>query len=49
VRPTLWGETIVMRLVDKSGLILDMTKLGSRRTRLSALETRSPSLTGSCC
>jgi type IV pilus assembly protein PilB len=28
VRPTLWGETIVMRLLDKSKLMLDMTKLG---------------------
>jgi type IV pilus assembly protein PilB len=28
VRPTLWGETIAMRLLDKSNLILHMTKLG---------------------
>jgi type IV pilus assembly protein PilB len=26
--PTLWGEKIVMRLLDKSKLMLDMTKLG---------------------
>jgi type IV pilus assembly protein PilB len=26
--PTLWGETIVMRLLDKAQLILDMTRLG---------------------
>lgn len=26
--PTLWGEKIVMRLLDKSNLQLDMTKLG---------------------
>src|SRR5262249_59999682 len=28
VLPTLWGEKIVMRLLDKSKLMLDMTKLG---------------------
>ena len=28
VLPTLWGENIVMRLIDKSKLMLDMTKLG---------------------
>ncbi len=28
VRPTLWGEKIVLRLLDKSRLVLDMTKLG---------------------
>jgi type IV pilus assembly protein PilB len=28
VRPTLWGETIVLRLLDKSALLLDMTGLG---------------------
>jgi type IV pilus assembly protein PilB len=28
VRPTLWGETIVMRLVDKAQLLLDMSTLG---------------------
>ncbi|MBP9111569.1 MAG: type IV-A pilus assembly ATPase PilB [Polyangiaceae bacterium] len=28
VCPTLWGEKIVMRLLDKSNLQLDMTKLG---------------------
>ena len=28
VRPTLWGEKIVMRPLDKSRLILDMTRLG---------------------
>src|SRR5678815_3187442 len=26
--PTLWGEKIVLRLLDKSKLMLDMTKLG---------------------
>src|SRR5260370_18819957 len=28
VLPTLWGEKIVLRLLDKSNLQLDMTKLG---------------------
>ena len=28
VCPTLFGEKIVMRLLDKSNLQLDMTKLG---------------------
>src|SRR5258706_11077434 len=28
VLPTLWGEKIVMRLLDKGNLQLDMTKLG---------------------
>ncbi len=28
VMPTLWGEKVVMRLLDKSNLQLDMTKLG---------------------
>ena len=48
VLPTLWGEKIVMRLLDKSKLMLDMTKLGFERPRSSASRTRSPSRTGSC-
>jgi type IV pilus assembly protein PilB len=28
VLPTIWGEKIVLRLLDKSNLQLDMTKLG---------------------
>src|SRR6185295_7276419 len=28
VMPTMWGEKIVLRLLDKSNLQLDMTKLG---------------------
>jgi type IV pilus assembly protein PilB len=28
VLPTIWGEKIVMRLLDKGNLQLDMTKLG---------------------
>ncbi len=34
VLPTLWGEKIVMRLLDKSNLQLDMTKLGFDTTPL---------------
>src|SRR5689334_16042112 len=34
VLPTLWGEKIVMRLLDKSNLQLDMTKLGFERGAL---------------
>jgi type IV pilus assembly protein PilB len=32
--PTLWGEKIVMRLLDKSKLMLDMTKLGFEKESL---------------
>jgi len=32
--PTLWGEKIVMRLLDKSNLQLDMTKLGFEQKAL---------------
>jgi type IV pilus assembly protein PilB len=34
VLPTLWGEKIVLRLLDKSNLQLDMTKLGFERQAL---------------
>ncbi|MDI1445810.1 type IV-A pilus assembly ATPase PilB [Polyangium sp. 6x1] len=34
VCPTIWGEKIVMRLLDKSNLQLDMTKLGFDRKPL---------------
>jgi type IV pilus assembly protein PilB len=33
--PTLWGEKIVLRLLDKSNLQLDMTKLGFEQKPLS--------------
>ena len=33
--PTLWGEKIVLRLLDKSNLQLDMTKLGFEQMPLS--------------
>jgi type IV pilus assembly protein PilB len=32
--PTLWGEKIVLRLLDKTKLMLDMTKLGFEETSL---------------
>ena len=34
VLPTMWGEKIVLRLLDKSNLQLDMTKLGFERKAL---------------
>src|SRR3954447_1270988 len=37
--PTLFGEKIVMRLLDKDKLMLDMTKLGSEPTSLKKLES----------
>jgi type IV pilus assembly protein PilB len=33
--PTLWGEKIVLRLLDKTKLMLDMTKLGFEEESLS--------------
>jgi type IV pilus assembly protein PilB len=33
--PTLWGEKIVLRLLDKSNLQLDMTKLGFEQEELT--------------
>ncbi len=38
--PTLWGEKIVLRLLDKSKLMLDMTKLGFEAHSLDALQER---------
>ena len=37
--PTLFGEKIVMRLLDKNKLMLDMTKLGFERESLTKFET----------
>jgi type IV pilus assembly protein PilB len=37
--PTLFGEKIVMRLLDRSKLMLDMTKLGFEDESLQKLET----------
>jgi type IV pilus assembly protein PilB len=36
--PTLWGEKIVLRLLDKSKLMLDMTKLGFEPTSLERFQ-----------
>ncbi len=38
--PTLFGEKIVMRLLDKGKLMLDMTKLGFEPESLAKLETQ---------
>jgi len=38
--PTLFGEKIVLRLLDKGKLMLDMTKLGFERESLQKLETQ---------
>src|SRR3970040_666087 len=32
--PTLWGEKVVLRLLDKTKLMLDMTKLGFEQESL---------------
>jgi type IV pilus assembly protein PilB len=37
--PTLWGEKIVLRLLDKSKLMLDMTKLGFEPHSLERFKT----------
>lgn len=37
VLPTIWGEKVVMRLLDKSNLQLDMTKLGMEQEDLTQL------------
>ena len=44
--PTLFGEKIVMRLLDKSKLMLDMTKLGFEEESLQKLETRHQQAVG---
>ena len=41
VLPVLWGEKIVLRLLDKSNLQLDMTKLGFEEKTLENFERRS--------
>src|SRR5204862_6593810 len=38
VLPTLFGEKIVMRLLDKDKLMLDMTKLGFEQESLTKFE-----------
>jgi type IV pilus assembly protein PilB len=37
--PTLFGEKVVMRLLDKDKLMLDMTKLGFEQTSLTKFES----------
>jgi type IV pilus assembly protein PilB len=37
--PTLWGEKVVLRLLDKSKLMLDMTKLGFEQHSLDRFQT----------
>ena len=47
VLPTIWGEKIVMRLLDKANLQLDMTKLGFEQQALERLhEGHPPARTG---
>jgi type IV pilus assembly protein PilB len=48
VLPTLWGEKIVLRLLDKSNLQLDMTKLGFDAEPLADFKGRSTSPTAWC-
>ena len=38
VRPTVWGERIALQLLDRSTLILDMTKLGFERYSLESFQ-----------
>jgi type IV pilus assembly protein PilB len=38
VMPTIWGEKVVLRLLDKSNLQLDMTKLGFEAEDLSVFK-----------
>ncbi len=42
VLPTIWGEKIVMRLLDKGNLQLDMTKLAERRPQTKAAASPEP-------
>jgi type IV pilus assembly protein PilB len=39
VLPTLWGEKIVLRLLDRSRLMLDMTRLGFEQTSLDRFKS----------
>ena len=48
VLPTIFGEKIVLRLLDKSNLQLDMTKLGFEERRSRTSRTRSTSRTAWC-
>ena len=44
--PTLFGEKIVMRLLDKDKLMLDMTKLGFEAESLAKFEAADPEAVG---
>jgi type IV pilus assembly protein PilB len=46
--PTLFGEKIVMRLLDKGKLMLDMTKLGFEQESLTKLEAQISKPWGMC-
>jgi type IV pilus assembly protein PilB len=46
--PTLFGEKIVLALLDKSNLQLDMTKLGFEESALDTSRRRSTSPTAWC-
>ena len=46
--PTLFGEKIVMRLLDKENLRLDMTKLGFEQESLDKFKPPSSSPTAWC-
>ena len=48
VLPTLYGEKVVTRLLDKSNLQLDMTKLGFEDSALSKLPGGHPQAVGYC-
>ena len=47
--PTLFGEKIVMRLLDKDKLMLDMTKLGFEQESLTKFEVRHLRSRGAWC
>ena len=42
VLPTLFGEKVVLRLLDKSNLQLDMTKLGFEQLQLDTFKDFDP-------
>ena len=46
VLPTLFGEKIVMRLLDKDKLMLDMTRLGFEQESLAQVRTSHPASVG---
>ena len=46
VLPTLFGEKIVMRLLDKDKLMLDMTRLGFEPESLAKFERGDPAAVG---